>query len=405
MNAPTVRIPLRPRHHVALLVVIPLALSGLLVLGAQAPLWRGWPTATNTYALFPFVYVAPFLAALEAYESARLEESKVSAWVVPTLRVKVCTNGRSIAGSLMAATICAVLWYATARISSSITPLGQASASLRPVVGYTAMTILVIAIGHLVGKLLAPVAVVVGLAFVAALIVSLYSTQYANTEPAWVLTAGPLLYMAGAACVGMALSLAAPVITSGGFLSMILAALLATIPLATKEQVWNYVLRAEPDPVCAGDSPQICVWREHAAALAELVEVSEAVVGVAPEDMEIPERTQEYGLAGRFDGTYDLNLANELISDRTALATSYVFAIDNYTFAGYENSSVGDAARQALTELLIAYASPNSTDWEVGAVGLDVSEMQTARQIVAQGSAAVKERAATLFRVAIKDLA
>lgn len=410
MSASWVRFPHRPRHHIGLIVAMPLAISGVLVLVVAGPSWVGWPTATNTLALLPFIFGAPLLAAGQAYESARLEESAVAAtWVVRTRRVRLRENVRCLAGSWIAAAVCAVTWYATARIVTAVNAHGHARASLRPVLGYLGLVVLVIAVGHLLGKLEAHLAVVVAIAFVIALATSIYTTQYANTDPALVIPVLPVAVLGVGAAVGTAAALLAPFGSPRGIVSVGIAAIVAAGPMiagmtaaSSGEQV---VLRSDADEVCAGDDgTTICVWREHEAALGPLTEISQAVGAVAPQAMELPERINEFGLDGTVDVSSSLNLNNAAVLDRAALVTSYVMTLGNYLFAGHDNSDAGAAARSALEALLAVAAYPQLTDGQAALGYLDPARVDEAREVLNDGDVETRAYADALFETATKDL-
>ncbi|NCD17728.1 MAG: hypothetical protein EOL91_10555 [Actinobacteria bacterium] len=399
-----IRVPYRPRHHVGLIIAIPLAISGLLVLVVAAPSWVGWPTATNTLALLPFVFGAPLLSAVQAYESARLEEAAVAAtWVARTKRVRLRENVRCLAGSWMAAALCVVTWLATARIVTELNPHGQARASFRPVLGYVALAVLAIAIGHLIGKLQAHLAIAVATALVLVLAVSIYATQYGNTDPALVIPVLPVAGLGIGAAVTTAAALVAPFGPRPGLGPVGVAAAVALGVIAAAGLSDRVVLRSDVDEACAGaDGTTICVWREHAAALEPLTEISEAVRAVAPEAMELPDRIDEFGLNGTVNVSRSLNLDNRAVLDRAALTTEYVLTLSNHVFSGYDNSAAGAAARSELEALLVVAAHPGITDAEAAMGYLDPAHVHQAREVIETGDA--RDHANILYETATKDL-
>ncbi len=131
MRVPLGRIPTRPWQHAGLVVALPLAISGILVLVVTAPSWQGWPAATNTFALMPFVFGAPLIAAVQAFESSRLETTAVTkTWVARINRVKIRENFRSLSGSWICVLICALMWFSMAQIMTGVKQQSDAEGSV-----------------------------------------------------------------------------------------------------------------------------------------------------------------------------------------------------------------------------------------------------------------------------------
>lgn len=406
MKAANVLVPSWPRHHLGVALAVPLAVVGLLVLAVAAPGWLGWPTATNTHALFPFLFGAPLLAAVQAYESARQEQHAVAAtWVARTRRVKLRENGRCLAGAWLAATLCALTWYLVARIATAMNPLGQAQASLRPILGYLALVLLAIGVGHLIGKLRLRAAVSSATAFVTMLLVALYGTQYGNSSPEYVIAPEPLLALGISAVVVTVAALISPLDRRWGIAHALLPLLVVVVVTASTVGRASVVLRPDADGVCAGeDGALVCVWREHEAALVPLTDIAESIREVAPATMPIPERLQEFGLDGTANASYSLNLTNSDVHHRPSLTTAYVLALSNHVFAGRGNSDEGRAARVALEALLAVAAEPDLTDGQAARGLLYQDDVARARAVVASGKPSTAAYAEELFARATQDL-
>ncbi len=406
MKAPRIKFPNRLRHHIGLIVAIPLAISGLLVLVVMAPSWMGWPTATNSLALLPLVFGAPLLASVQAYESARLEDSAVAAtWVSRTNSVKVRENMRSLAGSWIAAAVCAALWYGAARVVTEINSQVHAPASIRPLLGYSALAMLAVASGHLVGKLPVPMAIAVGAAFALCLAVSIYATQYTNTHPALVTPIMPIAALGIGAVIATASALFAPFGPGRGWAPVGIAVLLAAGVITAATSSEKVVLNTEVDEVCeeAGRTT-ICMWGEHQAALGPLTEISQSVQSAAPDAMELPARINEFGLDGTVDVSGSLNLDNAAIRNRASLTIAYVLTLSNHTFAGHDNSAAGSQARSELEALLVVAACPNISDGEAALGYLSQVHLDEARKVVQAGETETRDYAIALYQSATKDL-
>lgn len=406
MRVPLVQIPTRLRHHMGLVVALPLAISGILVLLVTAPSWQGWPTATNTFALMPFIFGAPLLAAVQAFESSRIEESAVAkTWVVRTPHVKMRENLRPLAGSWICVLFCAFTWFVAAHVMTSLNRQADAEASLRPIIGYVGLAFFSVAAGHLLGKLKAHLAVAVAVAFVLALVVSLYVTQYGNTSPAYLARLLPIVTLWGTGVAGTIAAILAPFGRMRGTIPTFLVAVLVACNLTAAAYGGGNVLRSDVDEVCSENTvPTICLWREHEAALAPLVEISRAVREVAPPAMDTPPRINEFGFNGDINVSTTLNLDNNFLQDRATLTIGYVRTLSNYTFVEHNNSNEGRAAQFALESLLVVAAYPEISDSDVSLGYLDRGSVERAREIVKGGAIATQEQAALLFAAATRDL-
>ncbi len=405
MRVPLVRIPTRPWQHAGLVVALPLAISGILVLVVTAPSWQGWPTATNTFALMPFVFGAPLIAAVQAFESSRLETTAVTkTWVARINRVKIRENFRSLSGSWICVLICALMWFSMAQIMTGVKQQSDAEGSVRPILGYVALAILAVAVGHLVGKVRVHLTVSVAAAFVLVLAVAIYATQYANVSPARVLPLFPLAVLWTTSFIATAAAMFSPFDRSRSVAAACLAVVLVACNVAAASDRGN-LLRTDIDERCVDESgTTICVWREHEVALEPLKEISRRVQDVAPEDMLIPTQVNEFGLDGTIDVSNSFTLDNSFVRDQAALTVGYVYVLINHTFAGHDNSEEGRAARFSLESLLIVAAYPEISDAEAARMLLDLKKIDQAREVVHQGTSAMKVRANSLFMTATRDL-
>lgn len=387
------------RRHIAWFALPILLLVGVAILGLTSNVWLGWSTATATYALSPLMFIAPVLGALQAHESARYEQSDPGQWIQQNLVQRVRQSIRTLTPSWIAIVSLSAVFALGSFGATAVVNYGLAATSYRPVVGYLALSFLAVALGQLAGKLPWHPALGVGGVFVLVLIVALYVTRYSNTHPAYETPLLPVVALAIAALVTTVLALGMPYRPAANWGVVVLALLSVSGSVLAAIHVRNDAPMRNPDPVCEGDSPQICVWREHSRALPTLREFADRLTTVKPDAMELPGRIQELGLNGIPDASTSMPLSNLNVRQTSALALDLVLTTTNMVFVDQDNSAEGDGARDALAAYLLLAIDPDNTSAFFSHQAVD-----EAARILELPDAEQRKEVAALYERATKDL-
>lgn len=314
----------------------------LCVWYARSMVFRADPdpylTGLSAQSLTTQGLVAPVVAALAAWEAARLRRGGV--WELPIARSRL-TVAAWPAGFIWLVGTAAV----TAGVLSIITTKGFLIPDLRPL----SLAALVVAAHTLAGfalGLLLPIVVAAPVAMGAAL---LWQVMPRAIQPLWthVLTSQQLEACCATATDIADAALVAPALVAGGVavasvivilarrsrLRLVAAAGALAVGLAAGSVVAStqldgdaWVPRDESALVCEAGPPEVCVWPEHASRLTEVAGIARAAAaGWGQFGVAVPARFDEAYLSPRREGV--LSFGFGLHSSRDEIVSSMAYAM------------------------------------------------------------------------------